>query len=791
MKRTLIVMLTLVVSVMVNGQSMWDIKHLEQVRQDAGNPFYATAAKAMMEEAEKALKQQPLSVTQKKETPVSGDKHDYMSIARYYWPDPSKPDGLPYINRDGVSNPELNNYDRNRLGKMASTVRTLALAWYFTGDQRYAQKANEMIRVWFFDKATKMNPHLRYAQVIKGTNGNRGRCYGVLDTYSFVEMLEGVQLMERTGAFSKKDSRQLKAWMSQLLTWITTDPQGIEEGERLNNHAVAYDAQVMALALYTGRKDVAEKVMREFPERRIFTQIEPDGRMPQELRRTLAFGYSVYNLTHMIDIMLMAKNAGINTWGAEAQQRVWKAVDFLLPFMGKEVKEWPYQQISQWDEKQQVMAQELYRIGHYLNPEKAAEYIKAFRSVYRQDYKDIFNVLYLEPDATDMSMAFVCQQTKVALKEAAKARSQAENMSGHRVMPRTVSADGTMRMVGPKDWCSGFFPGVLWMIYEYTHDDFWREEAISATWMIEESKNHGGSHDLGFIMNNSFGKALQNTGERSYKDVLVKTARTLTTRFNPAVGCIRSWDHHREQWAYPVIVDNMMNLEMLFHVTELTGDSLFWNIAVSHANTTMKNHFRPDASSYHVVSYNPETGVAEKHNTHQGYSDDSFWSRGQGWGLYGYTMCYRYTKDKAYLEMARKIARFWLGLKNMPKDGVPYWDMKEPGVANRTAADGDNDSVPRDASAGALIASAFYELAQYVEGAEAERYLAAANHIMESLDKGYQSKIGENRGFLLLHSTGHKPANSEIDVPICYADYYYVEALMRRQKKTLSPALSR
>lgn len=768
-----------------SAQSIISYQHLEQVRQNLDNPYYARAYEELIKRADKALDQKPLSVTDKKEAPVSGDKHDYMSLARYYWPDPSKPDGLPYINRDGLSNPELEQFDRNRLGKLAGTVSTLALANYFSGDKRYAAKANELIRVWFFDKATRMNPNLRYAQVIKGTNGNRGRCYGVLDSYSFVEMLDAVQLMERTGAFSKADSKRLKQWMSQLLKWITTDPQGIEESERPNNHAVAYDAQVIALALYTGQKDLARKVIDAFPQRRLFTQIEADGSMPQELRRTLAFGYSVYNITHMIDVMLMAKNAGMMSWSQDAQQQFYKAVDFLLPYMGKDVASWPYKQISQWDDKQQVMAKELYRIAKYLAPntltlpnrgQGGLKYLTAYRKVRKETFTDIFNLLFVQPDATDAAMAFVAAQSRVAVKDAVKAKNEKQNLAEHRVSPRTISADGSLRLVGPKDWCSGFFPGVLWMIYEYTNDDYWRQQAVSFTWPIEEVKFHGGSHDLGFMMNDSFGKALKLTGERSYRDVLVQTAKTLITRFNPNVGCIRSWDHHADKWAYPVIVDNMMNLEMLFDVTRLTGDSVYWKVAVSHANTTMKNHFRPDASSYHVVSYNPETGVAEKHNTHQGYSDDSFWSRGQGWGLYGYTMCYRYTHDARYLDMARRIATFWLSLDNMPDDLVPYWDMKDPGISKP------GEFVPRDASAAALIASAFYELALYVDAGDAQLYRNTANRIMDSLDAHYQSKLGENHGFLLLHSTGHKPANSEIDVPLTYADYYYVEALLRRQR---------
>ena len=213
-----------------------------------------------------------------------------------------------------------------------------------------------------------------------------------------------------------------------------------------------------------------------------------------------------------------------------------------------------------------------------------------------------------------------------------------------------------------------------------------------------------------------------------------------------------------------------MNLEMLFESYLLTGDKSFYDIAVSHANVTMKNHFREDYSSFHVVDYDPVTGVVRSRVTHQGYSDDSFWSRGQGWALYGYTMCYRYTHDRRYLEQAMNVAKFLFSLKNMPEDGIFYWDMKDPAIPD----------APRDASSAALVASAFYELQGYVDAELGKQYKAYADKIVNSLIDHYQAPVGSNQGFLLLHSTGHKPGNSEIDVPINYADYFYMEALQRK-----------
>ena len=348
-------------------------------------------------------------------------------------------------------------------------------------------------------------------------------------------------------------------------------------------------------------------------------------------------------------------------------------------------------------------------------------------------------------------------------------------------MPRSVERDGSLRLVGERDWCSGFFPGMLWLMYEYSHDHFWREQAVSNTWLIENVKHHNGTHDLGFMMGCSFGNGWRLTHEESFRDVLLRSAKTLATRYNEKVGCIRSWNWGTpDRWKYAVIIDNMMNLELLFEASRLTGDKKYYEIAVSHATKTMENHFRADNSSYHVVDYDPETGEVIKRITHQGLFNESVWSRGQGWGLYGFTMCYRYTHDKAYLEQAQKIAEFWMSLPDMPEDLIPYWDMRDPAIKTGVgpALDG---GCPRDASAAAVIASALYELATYVGTEKATRYRSYADKIMHSLETAYQPEPHTAQGFLLLHSTGNYPAKDEIDVSINYADYYYLEALLRRK----------
>lgn len=365
------------------------------------------------------------------------------------------------------------------------------------------------------------------------------------------------------------------------------------------------------------------------------------------------------------------------------------------------------------------------------------------------------------------AISFAEKQTDVMLKELpeAKAKSTKPNV----VVPRTLDANGNLVMIASKDWVSGFFPGELWYLYEYTKNQKWADVAKQYTTYIEPEQFDKGTHDVGFKVYCSVGNGYRLTHDARYKDIIIQAAKTLSTRFNPKVGCIKSWDH-RKEWPYPVIIDNMMNLELLFAATTLSGDSSFYKIAVAHANTTMKNHFRPDYSSYHVVDYDPETGAVLHKATHQGYADESAWARGQGWGLYGYTLCYRETKNPVYLKQAEAIAKFIFSNPNLPKDKVAYWDFNDPAIPN----------VPRDASAAALMASALYELSTYSKNGK--EYRKTADQIMASLTKSYQAKPGESHGFILVHSTGHKPAKSEIDVPISYADYYYLEALLRQQR---------
>lgn len=369
------------------------------------------------------------------------------------------------------------------------------------------------------------------------------------------------------------------------------------------------------------------------------------------------------------------------------------------------------------------------------------------------------------------------QQTKIMLGEipkAAAAKSGATmeispGANGKLVSPRTLDSM-QLKLATSRDWTSGFFPGELWFLYEYTGKNEWKKQAQCFTANIEREKTNGGTHDMGFKIYCSFGQGYRLTKDQHYKDVIIESAKTLSTRFNPTAGVIKSWDN-RAKWKYPVIIDNMMNLELLFEATKLTGDSSFYKMAFSHAMNTMKNHFRKDYSSYHVVDYDSTTsGNILQKTTHQGYADESAWARGQAWGLYGFTMCYRETKDQIFLEQAEHIASYILNHPNLPKDLVPYWDFNAPNIPNE----------PRDVSAAAIIASALYELSAYSKNKD--QYRKAADKIVASLTNDYRSPIGQNNGFILLHSTGARPFNSEVDVPLSYADYYYLEALMRFKK---------
>lgn len=348
--------------------------------------------------------------------------------------------------------------------------------------------------------------------------------------------------------------------------------------------------------------------------------------------------------------------------------------------------------------------------------------------------------------------------------------------SGKILNPVTLNTKGNVYYCGYADWRSGFFPGSVWYLYELTKDNSLLPLAHKYTEALDKAKTLTWHHDIGFIISCSYGNGLRLAKKEPYKQVMIDAAKSLCTRFRKNPGVIQSWDvkgnswQSERGWECPVIIDNMMNLELLFDATELSGDSTYYKVAVSHADRTMKEQFRKDGSCYHVIDYSINDGSVRHRQTAQGYAHESAWSRGQAWAIYGYSMCYRETGDKKYLEQALKTFNFMKDHKRMPADLIPYWDMDAPKIPNE----------PRDVSSAAVIASALYEISTF-DVPNAASYKKYADRIMQSLASAdYTAKLGENGRFILMHSVGSIPHNSEIDVPLNYADYYYLEALKRK-----------
>ncbi|WP_458409004.1 glycoside hydrolase family 88 protein [Bacteroides congonensis] len=377
------------------------------------------------------------------------------------------------------------------------------------------------------------------------------------------------------------------------------------------------------------------------------------------------------------------------------------------------------------------------------------------------------------------NMNYACEQIRYMLESLGDTNGR---------YPRSTKKDGSLSTTDIYGWTSGFFPGTLWFLYEFTNDSCWKEKAVEWTLPLEPNRTNTKDHDVGFMMYNSFGKGFALTKNESYRDILVQTANSLMTRYNPNVHSIQSWEggkshHDTIIWQFPVIIDNMMNLELLFWAARETGDKKYYDVAVTHANTTIKNHLREDFSCYHVVDYDTITGEVRDRATAQGYADNSAWARGQAWGIYGFTMVYRETGDSKYLSVAQKMADFFLHNPSLPEDKVPLWDFNagQDGYTKKWKFDETRIGyIPRDASAAAIAASALFELYQYTKNPE--YYDSAVTMIHSLASEQYRAVPGSNAGFLLMHSTGSLPHGKEIDVPLVYADYYFLEALLRYQK---------
>lgn len=340
--------------------------------------------------------------------------------------------------------------------------------------------------------------------------------------------------------------------------------------------------------------------------------------------------------------------------------------------------------------------------------------------------------------------------------------------------PKTIDEQGRLVTSDMNWWCSGFYPGSLWMIYERNGNEAIHELAKKNTMKLSGLLDNNTDHDIGFQINNSYGHAYRITGDDVWKPMIVAAAHRLASRFNSVTGTLKSWDfvHKGRDWNWPVIIDNMMNLELLMNGWHLSGVDSLRQIAVKHADQTMANHFRNDYSTYHLVDYDTISGNARLHHTVQGFADESAWARGQAWAVYGYTMMARECENENYQRLAENIARYLL--KRLPEDGIPFWDF-------------DSDKVPddlRDASAGAIMASAFAELSTMTadKGLAKELLMMAEKQVRTLASPAYLADPGQNAGFLLKHSVGNIPGGTEIDVPLTYADYYFLEALIRLER---------
>lgn len=367
------------------------------------------------------------------------------------------------------------------------------------------------------------------------------------------------------------------------------------------------------------------------------------------------------------------------------------------------------------------------------------------------------------------------KQVKATLKTAVKQYTYLSSQLKVGEYPKTYHEDkNKLETSGSDWWCSGFYPGTMLYLDEMKCSPKLKKEAVKVLGDLKKEQFNTSTHDLGFMMYCSFGNAARLDPKPEYKEILMNSAKSLASRFNPVTGCIKSWDsapwNKATKDESAVIIDNMMNLELLFWATKHSGDSTYYKIAVQHANTTMKNHFRKDYSSYHVVIYDNETGRVNKQITNQGAADESSWARGQGWGLYGYTLMYRETKEIKYLKHAENIAKFILNHLNLPADKIPYWDFNAPNIPNAL----------RDSSAASLIASALFELSSYTDEENSKVFCNSAKEMLSNLlTPEYIAKEGTNGGFLLKHGVGNMPNKTEIDTPLTYGDYYLVEAMLR------------
>jgi hypothetical protein len=737
----------------------------------AGDPALRQVLDVLLDSARLALAATPVSVMEKKRVPPSGDKHDYMSLAPYYWPDSTKPGGLPFVNHDGLVNPESRvDHDGWRMYAMVNRVEALALAYYFTGDARYSEGAARHLRVWFLDPATRMNPNLNFGQGIPGVTSGRG--IGIIDTRHLPRLVDALRLLDGAPGLSDRERAGITGWCREYLRWLLESKNGRDERAARNNHGVFYDMEVAALALYVGDSAVARRTLLESAPSRIASQINPDGTQPLELARTRPLHYTLFNLDAFTMLAEMGRHVGTDLWHYKGPNggSILDALRFAAPYADPAVK-WPTPQVSEAEDD--VFLIPLRRAAALTGDPVFVRAIDKLPASLRTT--DRLQLAYPVPEhgasqrasldtLSDRALAFAAQQ----LRRSATALDPANGY------PRVTRADGNWEQQSSSQWTSGFFAGTLWYMYQNTKSPDWRSLAERWTTGLEGAKRTTTTHDLGFMIFDSFGHGYLLTGDPHYRDVVIEASRSLATRFNPAVGMIKSWDLERVEdarrraWRFPVIVDNLMNLEMLLWAGTHGGDTSWARMAESHALRSAAVHVRSDGSTAHVALFDPATGAFERTTTWQGYGDSSAWARGQAWAIHGLTATYGRTHRAELLSAAQRAADYFIA--HLPADAVPYWDFRDPRIPN----------IERDASAGAIAASGLYDLARRSDAAAAARYREVADRILASLASDYLAPTTAS-GAVLAHSVGGRPQNSEVDVGLVYADYYFVEALLRRK----------
>lgn len=746
--------------ILARPEFLLESKHLVQ----EGNVYVLPAYQALLRSADSALHLTPPSVMQKKTLPPSGDRHDYLSMAPYWWPDSTKPNGQPYIRRDGQMNPQTRiDHDGLRFGAMVNAVETLSLTYWFTGDTKYAAKAAELVRAWFMDPATRMNPNLKYAQAILGVTEGRG--IGILDLRAFPRLLDAILLMRPSRQLTLADEAAFRTWCSTYLDWLVNSANGKDERSQANNHGTLYDMQAASIALYLGKTQLARDLIWNDGRMHVDSQIAADGSQPLELERTRPIHYSLFNLDAYTQLAEMGRHAGVDLWDYRNVKggSIVGALRFVAPYAAGD-KTWSKPDIAPIEQEERSIA--LRRAGTVTGD---TTFVSAARRASRNADRPAREVLFYPGVYVARSDSLLNHALDVARSRVITSARGLDPSNGY---PRFTRSDGSWEQRPFNQWTSGFFAGTLWYLYQLDHRPELKTLAARWTDGLEQAKSITTTHDLGFMIFNSFGHAYLLTGDTADRNVVIEASHSLATRFNPRVGAIRSWDTYggtdaRREWKYPVIIDNLMNLEMLFRASAW-GHPEWREIARRHALTSARAHVRSDGSTAHVALFDPETGRLERTATWQGWSDSSAWARGQAWAVYGFTTAYGFTHDKALLAAAEKTAD-WL-IAHLPPDGVPFWDLRHPQIPN----------IERDASAGAIAASALLDLSRRVSGGKSKEYRQVAERILRTLSLQYLTDKSPMAS-VLAHSVGGRPQNSEVDVGLVYADYYFVEALLRQR----------